>query len=58
LRYLRKAAAKIETSDGRVGIVTRSFERIHVSYAINLDNQFLFAELRTSPNSDPSELVF
>jgi len=27
---LREAAAKIETSDGQVGIVTRSLERIRV----------------------------
>jgi len=33
---LREAAAKIETSDGQVGIVTRSLERIPVRYAINL----------------------
>jgi hypothetical protein len=41
---LREAAAKIETSDGRVGIVTRSLERIHVRYAINLRrSDILFA---------------
>jgi len=33
---LREAAAKIETSDGQVGMVTRSLERINVSYAFNL----------------------